>query len=159
MKYPSKNIFLSVWVLILVAPFFVQHVETGVTCFCSLEIPPNCVLRNFTYSYSTRVSGTINGPCLKHSQLVPPDCFATFLVVQGLASNVSATPYFSNIAVGTLDMMTGVITGTAPYKGVFTVESVNFLLGADPGLGACLMLTASGSSVGAKVFLSIGYDP
>ncbi|CAK9300881.1 unnamed protein product [Gordionus sp. m RMFG-2023] len=112
---------------------------------------------------------------------MPIDCSATFLVVQGLSSNASAAPYYSAIAVGTLDTMTGVITApmplvvdtplmlltttitrtavTAPYKGVFIVESITFSEGATANMGVCLILTASGVKVGAKVFISSSRAP
>ncbi|CAK9297914.1 unnamed protein product [Gordionus sp. m RMFG-2023] len=140
-----------------------HRVETD-ECVCAAKTPMDCIVSNFTFVNSQRVSGRINGPCFR-DKLVPVvfhDCFATYLIIQGLASNSKAPPYFKDISVIVVDN-NGVVTQasttltinvpldiadttitrsavTAPYKGVFTVESINFSEGTVANMNVCLLV-------------------
>ncbi|CAK9297913.1 unnamed protein product [Gordionus sp. m RMFG-2023] len=130
------------------------------------------------------ISGTINGPCFR-DRLVPDvlhDCFATYLIIQGLASNSKAPPYFKDISVFVVNN-NGVVTPdstttltlnvplaiadtiitrsavTAPYNGVFTVESINFSEATNPNMNVCLLLTASDNQHGALIPYTVAREP
>ncbi|CAK9297916.1 unnamed protein product [Gordionus sp. m RMFG-2023] len=159
-----------------------HRVET-VICGCVTNTLMDCIVSNFTFVNSQRVSGAINGPCFRDElgSAVTYDCFATYLIIQGLASNSKAPPYFKDISVIVVDNNGDVVIQattltrdvpldiagttitrsavTAPYKGVFTVESINFSEGTFNDNNVCLLLTASDNQHGALIPYTVAREP